>query len=266
MPTLTANLEGLTDDTLDRMKKVLSLVLQGKAKMPLTTLVNDIEGGVSAVFKISRKAMTIDDVRISVNCETLQHIADYYNGHLLTQKLADDLNRIANVWIEPQQQPYFRDQPNSMARLYRVFDYDDAVSNAIGDVPDSGEFIFANEGKDWILDKDIFQSGKNSNGILWNQTATNHGWYKNKQSYNYGDPIQFVGHQHDIYHVDYSQLARIVLSDVALSEDGGNTFKETTFSEILNHEKYYKLASYTKGIKDRHPGVKRVIYESAANE
>lgn len=263
MTNISPLLESLTDDPARRSAQILSLVLQGKASMPRATIINKIGNNIIAKIQVSAKAMTIDGVRVSVNQLDLQHIADYFGGHVLTQKLADDTNRQADVRITPQFQPWSNDKPVSMGRAYRVFDYNEIVNNAIGNK--SGQ-LYINEGKDWVLDSPLFQKGINSNtGLEWKMTATNHGWYRNKGEFINGDPIQSAGHAHDIYHTDYSQLARIVFKDIELSTDGGQTYQKTTFSEILASPDLYKLISYTKGVKDRHPGVPQVIKTIFAN-
>lgn len=256
-------LENLTDDPARRSAQILSLVLQGKAEMPKATIINKLGKDIVAKIQVSSKVMTIDGVRVSVNQFDLQHIADYYQGHILTQKLADDINRQADVRIKPQNQPWSNDKPVSMGRAYRVFDYNEIVTNAIGNK--NGK-LYTNEGKDWVLDMNLFLSGKNAKtGLEWKVTGTNHGWYRNNGDYINGDPIQSAGHMHDMYHTDYSQLARIVFKDVELSTDGGQTYQKTTFSKILESPEFYKLISYTKGVKDRHPGVPRLIKTIFAN-
>ena len=257
---MSALLEGLSDDPATRSSQILSLVVQGKAVMSMATItVYPLMGEKSVVAKlqVSSRAMTIDGIRVSVNQKDLQHIADYYGGHILTQKIADDINRLADVRIEPQTQRWFEDTPNSMARLYRMFDYDQIVSNAIGSKKGN---LYANEGKDWVLSLENSLAGVNAKtGIEWKNTATNHGWYKNTGAYNLGDPIQLAGHQHDINHVDYSQLARIVLSDMEISIDGGSTYTKTTLANVLKDPKLYQAVSYNILNDARHPGVPKTI-------
>jgi hypothetical protein len=250
-------LEGLSDQPMIRSKQILSLVAQGKADMPSAIIETNAGKDLKARLKVSAKVMTIDGVRVSVNQTDLQHIADYYNGYVLTSKIAEEINKQADVRINPQNQPWYNDTPNSMGRLYRVFDYDKIVTEAIGNK--SGK-LYTNEGKDWVLDPRLFQYGKNDKtGLDWKDTAINHGWYQNDGSQGGGNPIQNLGAAHDIRHTDYSQLARIVFNEVEISTDGGQHYSKTTFSNVLMDPKLYKLVSYTRLKEDRHPGVERIL-------
>lgn len=281
-----ALLEGLSDEPSVRSAQILSLVVQGKASMPRATIETQIGNSILARIQVSAKAMTIEGVRVSVNQKDLQHIADYYGGHIMTRRLTEIINLQADVWIEPQsQEMYSKDK--SLGRLFRVFDYDEVIKRALtvgeGEIYDESNGqrrfrgrafgkitkekvgnLYANEGKDWIIDSNLFLPGKNSNGIDWKETSTNHGWYQNrnpnKVSGIVGDPIQYVGHKHDILHVDYSQLARIVFSVIEVSRDGGETYEQELYSNILENPTLRELVADEKGIKsDRHPGVPRVL-------
>jgi len=260
-----ALLEGLSDEPAIRSAQILSLVAQGKAAMPRATIETTIGNSIVARIQVSSRVMTIEGVRVSVNQKDLQHIADYYGGHIMTRRLTEIINSQADVWIEPQpQEEYPKDL--TMGRLIRMFDYDKVVNHALtlgkGEIfdntgggkrfvgrafgnatePKTGN-LYANEGKDWILDTSLFLQGKNpKTGYNWKNTSTNHGWYRNKNPLPslgiIGDPIQFVGHQHDMFHTDYSQLARIVFAVIEISKDGGVTFGDRnytlTFLRTLN--------------------------------
>lgn len=281
-----ALLEGLSDEPSIRSAQILSLVVQGKASMPRATIETKIGSNILARIQVSAKAMTIEGVRVSVNQKDLQHIADYYGGHIMTRSLTEAINLQADVWIEPQsQEVYSKDL--TLGRLFRMLDYDQVIKRALsvgeGEIYDESHGqrrfvgrafgkidkekignLYANEGKDWILDSSLFIPGKQPNGLDWQKTATNHGWYQNRNANKIagiiGDPIQYVGHAHDVLHVDYSQLARIVFSVVEVSRDGGETYEQELFSSILKNPTLRELITDEKGIKgDRHPGVPPVI-------
>lgn len=150
---------------------------------------------------VSRDALSVgtsgDRVRITVNAETAQHIADALDAMLLTPRMSDLIRQQAAVVIAPATQT-----PNAtMANTSRMVLHSQTVDQRIGGA--SG--LVANVGKDWVLSNKL---------LLQPSRAANYGWHVASSSYPGTLPGMFVlqplGLAHNHFHVDYSQTVRLV--------------------------------------------------------
>ncbi len=155
----------------------------------------------SIELDVSQDALRVgsqgDAVRITVNAETAQHIADHLDAMLLTARMSDLVRQQAAVVIAPATQT-----PNAaMANTSRMVLHSKTVDQRVAG---QGGLV-ANAGKDWVLtNKLISQPGR----------AANYGWHVASSSYPGTLPGLFVlqplGLAHNRYHVDYSQTVRVV--------------------------------------------------------
>ena len=240
-PTMQSNyqgdLSGLSDNAAERSAELVSLFKQGRADMPFTIL-ETAKGPLRAKLAVSSKAATIDGVRVNLSERGLQQVADALGMHLLTPYLVDEIQRRADLKLEPRPQAWYAD--GSMGNLKRMFDYNEIVNQELAGR--SGTLI-SNEGKDWVLEGFAF----NDKGL---NRGTNYGWFKQD-----GTPIQGIGRVHNLDHSDYSQLVRLVSSVASVSDDGGQTYRNVSFRELVTSPKYFPLVSYERLPDSRHPGV-----------
>lgn len=253
-PKMASNYRGslleLSDDPVTRSQQILDLVRAGRGEYRYA-VIETASGEKRARIPVFADALAIDGVRVNVTARAEQQIADALGAHLLTQKLADEIHRQADLRLNPMPQGWYADGPGgraTMSELRRMFDYQRILENAVGDVSYK---LATNIGKDWLLDSAQFQAGKNPrNGLPWNQIGTNYGWFERN-----GKPLQPMGRAHSIDHGDYSQLVRLVSKDIEVSDDGGKTYRPALFSDILTDPQYFSLVSYERLPSARHPGV-----------
>jgi hypothetical protein len=240
-PTVTSNyqgeLSGLSNNAAERSAELVSLFKQGRAVMPFTILETS-KGDLRARLAVSSRAATIDGVRVNLSERGLQQVADALGMHLLTPYLVDQIAKKADLKLTPRPQAWYAD--GSMGNLARMFDYDAIVNEELGGRQGT---LVANEGKDWVLEGYAFTAAGMNKG-------TNYGWFQPN-----GKPIQGIGRVHNLDHSDYSQLVRLVSSVVSVSDDGGKTYRNASFEELLTSPKYFPLVSYERLPGARHPGV-----------
>lgn len=245
-PTVESNYEGelsgLSDDAAQRSAELVSLFKQGRAVMPFTIL-ETLKGDLRARLAVSSRAATIDGVRVSISERGLQQVADALGMHLLTPYLVDQIAKRADLKLVPQPQRWYGKKQGgdgTMTLARRIFDYDAIVNKELAGREGS---LVANEGKDWVLEGYSFTNAGMNKG-------TNYGWFQPN-----GEPIQGIGRIHNLDHADYSQLVRLVSSVVSVSDDGGKTYRDASFEELLTSPKYFPLVSYERLPGARHPGV-----------
>lgn len=238
----SGSLEGLSDNPVQRSAEFLSLIRQGRFEVPFV-LFETSKGPLRARLAVTARALTVDGIRASMTEQDQTLAADALGAHLLTPFLVDELWKRADVRLEPKTQAWYGGAggDGSMATKRRVFDYDAIVDKELGDVP--FEKIIASEGKDWVIEAFAFTPAGRSKG-------TNYGWHRKS-----GEKVQPLGRVHNLAHTDYSQLARFVSSAVSLSEDGGKTWRDATFTELASSPTLFPLVSYERLPAARHPGV-----------
>jgi N-acetyl-anhydromuramyl-L-alanine amidase AmpD len=154
-----------------------------------------IEGHEGRLF-VAADALRIgherDALRVSVAAATAQHIADHLGTVLPTSHICDLVWSAANVRLTPSVQ-----SPDAeMAFTHRMVRHSREVEDKLG----CRRGLVANVGKHWVLSNRLAERPG---------TAANYGWFRRD-----GSPIQTLGTRHDVHHVDYSQVVRLVRRDM----------------------------------------------------
>jgi len=234
----SGDLEGLSDNPVQRSAEILNLIRIGRFDAPFVRLETS-KGPLRARLNVSGRALRVDGVRVSMNEADQQRAADALGAHLLTPFLVDEIWKQAKARLEPKPQVWYAD--GTMAKRGRVFDFD-AIVSAEAAKKSPGDFdLVSGEGKDWVLDS-----------FAWSKPsqATNYGWHRPS-----GEKYQPLGRVHNLAHTDYSQLSRFVSSVAEVSEDGGQTWRTASFEELLTSPTLFPLVSYERLPAARHPGV-----------
>lgn len=218
-----------------REELILDAVRQGLT-MPIEWAeVYSYAKGHEAVLKVSTDAVAIgepdDWVRVTVSHTTAQQIADILGAFLPTSRISDLINDQAAVRLKPcLQRP-----DKQMAYTSRMVKHHKAVEER----RDGRAGLVSSVGKDWVLTNRLAGRPKN---------AANYGWHDrsspNKRVW------QPVGLAHDRFHVDYSQVVRLVCRTVCV--DG----QELPLDDVLRSPELAPLVSSEGPLKIvRHPGV-----------
>ena len=197
-------------------------------------------------------SLKLKGVRLNVTAETAQHIADSFGACLPTAKILDQMWLQREVTLPPFPQPI----TSSTEGMIRHSQAIDSYLNA----DDYGKRV-STLGKHWIIDRDIEDRQKIPNQAInygWHWTNPNEGGVtatqiKNPNTGMYVRMIQSRGWHHNIHHVDYSQILRLVALDCTL--DG----ELADLSDILTDPELFGLAlSNKKPLKShRHPFVEQ---------
>lgn len=213
-----------------------------------------------AVVEVMSDALMIgepdDFLRINATMNGEQRIADLLLMSMMTSKIADLVYFGAKIRIEPCTQT-----PDAkMAYTSRMVKHSDAVTSAImqatsawpgspsiQEIADGSIGLVADVGKDWILSNKLY--GKES-------LAANYGWHtKRKTTPNGPFPCmgggsiwQNTGTAHNTKHVDYSQVVRLMSTEMTV--DG----KTMSFKDVASDPELCNLVSYEGPLKVfRHP-------------
>lgn len=201
-------------------------------------------------------ALKVDGIRVNGTAATCQHVADLTGCCLLTPKIADQVWLQRDVTLEPNTQTI-----NSTTA--GMIKHHEAIEQGL-DKLDVAEGLIDTIGKLWVLDEDIVRAQK-----LPNQ-AINYGWHfrpgtswggingnvtasliKDPETKQYVHMIQSRGWHHDIAHVDYSQVIRLVARDCLL--DG----QEADLADILKGDLASLVSHNGKLSFHRHPFVEQ---------
>ncbi len=156
-----------------------------------------------------------DSIRVNVTAQTGQWIADHLGASLCTKHISDLIWQQADVRLTPSIQT-----PDAqMAWTHRMVQHSQAVDAKL----DARAGLVANVGKDWVLTNRLAaQPGR----------AANYGWFRSD-----GRPIQPLGLAHDVHHVDYSQVLRLVRREMEV--DG----REMDIEAVGRHPELAALVS-----------------------
>lgn len=200
-------------------------------------------GSHSCILYVASDALAIgeedDYVRVNVTHRTAQQIADVLGYALPTTKISDLAFMQASVVILPCTQ-----KPDMwMAHTARMVQHSNAVtSNIYGRVG-----LVAPVGKDWVLTNKLV--GKP-------HLAANYGWHVNTAPFvgpGGAHVYQPLGLAHNLDHVDYSQVLRLVNRCVVV--DGQDMLLE----DVLTSDELSLLLSDEGTLKiTRHPGVEQL--------
>ena len=199
--------------------------------------------GRRLVVYVTADALRLAGVRITTTHVTAQHLADLLGGHLLTSRIADLAYEQALLRLAPQIGGHGLD----MSDTWRMVEHSAAVDAAhLGFVPGDGELV-ADVGKDWVNTPRLRAQP---------DRAANFGWHT------FGAPLrspggahvyQSVGLAHNLAHVDYSQVVRLVRADCEL--DG----EVRPLAEIALDPLLHALVSDEGPVELRHPGVPALV-------
>lgn len=227
-----------------REEAIVAAAAAGHFVTILWTAVRSKLGDNSAIFYIMADALRIgipgDCIRINVSHTGAQRIADILGFSLLTTKLSDLMHAQASKQILPCTQP----PDEFMAYTNRMVSHSRLVDSRIGWQQCSVSTV----GKDWVLTNRLV--GKPDK-------AANYGWHVPHGSYvgPGGLPVlQPLGLAHNRYHVDYSQVLRMVNRWVCVNG------KDMLLEDLLTDPELAPLASDEGTMKIvRHPGVPLTI-------
>lgn len=201
--------------------------------------------GHRLVVYVTADALKLEGVRVTVTHATAQHLADLLGAHLLTSRIADLAYLQAAARLAPQIQ-----RPDAdMADTARMVAHSRAVDAAIAAAHDGlgaalapGDLV-SPVGKDWINTPRLRAQP---------DRAANFGWHAPTaplRSPGGAAVWQSIGLAHDLAHVDYSQVVRLMRADCEL--DG----VVRSLAEIALRPALCGLVSDEGPVELRHPGV-----------
>jgi hypothetical protein len=173
---------------------ILDAVTAGQARLVWTTIEARHLGHI-ATIRVSEDALAIGDaddwVRVTVNHTTAQQIADHFNALLPTTRISDLIFGHAAVRLTPCLQHADAD----MALTSRMLQHHEAVELKRAGRPG----LVSTVGKDWVVTNRLVGRPDRSANYGWHDSAAPNGlvW-------------QPLGLAHDRWHVDYSQVVRLV--------------------------------------------------------
>jgi N-acetyl-anhydromuramyl-L-alanine amidase AmpD len=226
-------LSGLSGKARERF--VLQTI-RGGAALPIRWCeLSSYAGGHQAVLRVAEDALAVgtqeDWVRVTMCHSTAQLVADSLNARLPTSRISNLVHAQAEVRLKPCLQ-----KPDAqMASAARMLQHHQAVERQR-----SGRSgLVSTVGKDWVL----------TNRLVGNPLhAANYGWHDHSAPN--GVVWQTVGLRHDRFHVDYSQVVRLVHNEVLV--DGA----PMPFDDVLVHPELCTLLSSEGRMQiTRHPGV-----------
>lgn len=240
---------GLSDTNKGREEVILRIVTEQGGNDPIRWVT--LRMGDRLELRVMADTLKIKGVRLNVTAETAQHLADHFGACLPTAKILDQIWLQREVTLSPCTQKI-----NSTTR--GMIAHSDAIDRQLKDKDAEGKLV-STLGKHWILDADVLDRKK------LNDQAVNYGWHwtrpqngsttatliKNPSTGQYYRMIQSRGWHHNIRHVDYSQVLRLVARDCIL--DG----ERADFAEILTSSELFSLvlANHHPLESHRHPFV-----------
>lgn len=211
----------LSNDIATREQQIEGAILDGAYDHAWEPLVISCKGH-SGTFFVSRMplALAVGDARliVSTSFTTAQHIADMLpdGAYMLTSKLADEIQRQADVKIDGQSREWQGPgTDNTGSTTKRMVQFSDQLYDLVG----SQSGLVSTLSKVWAITKKNWTNPATTEGTLSSRhNGANHGLY----SYTGGQPVtkapgpgatpgglaavQSLGLAHNRKHVDYSQL------------------------------------------------------------
>lgn len=211
----------LSNNIAEREKQIEAAILDGNYEhewAPITVSCN----GHSGTFQVSRKplALAFHDARLIVNTsfDTGHNIAEMLDAYLLTSKLADEIQRQADVIVNGQSRNWQgTGTDNSGSTTKRMVDFSDQLYDLMQG--DAG--LVSLLSKIWAITKKNWTNPDTAEGTSSSRhNGANHGLYsfnadgspKEKPASEPGSTlgglavIQDLGLAHNRKHADYSQL------------------------------------------------------------
>ncbi|AKT38807.1 uncharacterized protein CMC5_029530 [Chondromyces crocatus] len=194
----------------------------------------------TVVLFVSADALRLGDehasVRVTVSARTTQRIADALGCVLPTTKICDLIWEQAAVKLAP----CIQSPDKAMGYTSRMIQHHDRVEKARAGRPG----LIENVGKHWVLTNRLASK---------RDASANYGWYDHRAPYLSGKHRvwQPLGLAHNLDHVDYSQVVRLVQQCCLV--DG----EERDLKEVLVDRELSPLVSNEGPLKfTRLPGVK----------
>ena len=164
-----------------------------------------LEEGVELLLQVAADALKIDGIRVNTNMTTMQKIVDVLGYAFPTSRISDLASLHADVTIGACTQT-----PDAkMAYTSRTLRHSEAVDSKI--LGHTG--LTSTVGKDWVL----------SNLLVGKpDKSANYGWHDPHAAYTSPGRIklwQNLGTVHDRWHVDYSQVLRMVSRHCTLNDE-----------------------------------------------
>jgi hypothetical protein len=233
------------ENTSDREQKIINIIGTGHYLQPRIVNIESKWKEHVAIVSVMSDALMVgepnDFLRINATMDGEQRIADMLLMSMLTPKIADLIYASAKVKLEPNTQT-----PDSkMAYTSRMAKHSAAVTEAIvrstnasiQEIADGSIGLVADVGKDWVLSNKL--AGKKD-------VATNYGWHT-KAKVRKNGPFacpgggaiwQTLGTAHNTKHVDYSQVVRLMNTELVV--DG----KMMSFCDVALDPELCGLVSY----------------------
>jgi N-acetyl-anhydromuramyl-L-alanine amidase AmpD len=211
------------DPTPQREKAIFDAVTGGAAHVswvPLTISAGGHEATVYVTEDVVGVGDASDWVRVNVNMTTAQYIADRLGAVLPTAKLSDIIFQAAAFRLTPCLQ-----KPDAaMAKTPRMLRHHTEV-----EAKRAGRTgLVSTVGKDWVITDKLKGHP---------DRAANYGWH-DKRAPN-GKLWQGVGLAHNRFHVDYSQVLRLVRRTLVVDgveRDIVDVLRDSTLSVLISGE------------------------------
>jgi len=194
-----------------------------------------LDQGVEILLNVASDALKIDGKRVNVNMTTMQKIVDVLGHAFPTSRISDLIYLHADVVIGACTQT-----PDSkMAYTSRTLKHSAAVDKKIA----GRAGLASTVGKDWVL----------SNRLVGKpDKSANYGWQDPSAAYTSPGGIklwQNLGTAHDRWHVDYSQVVRLVSRNCMVDGEHADLMDllRGDLAHVLSYEGALQL--------DRMPGV-----------
>jgi peptidoglycan hydrolase-like protein with peptidoglycan-binding domain/N-acetyl-anhydromuramyl-L-alanine amidase AmpD len=185
-------------DIRAREQAVLEAIRQGLHLEPLWLELESRFNGHEARLSVMADAVRIgnaeDAIRVTLTAASAQRVADHFDAVLPTSRICDLVWAQARVRISPCTQTPDAKMAFTSRMLRHSREVDEKLRGRAG--------LVENVGKNWVLSNAL--DGKPG-------TVANYGWFRPN-----GVPIQTLGTRHDLHHVDYSQVVRLVRRDVVV--------------------------------------------------
>lgn len=225
----TEILNGMPEDpTEERSSQVIGAVMNGFIREIKWSAIRAVHGDHSAILYVMSDALAVgdeeDSVRINVRPVDAQKIADCLGLILPTTKIADMIHEQASVVITPCPQDPGPGMMSTSAMEKHSRMVDRKVAGRAG--------LISTVGKDWVLTNKV-KAGSDH--------AANYGWHVLRGQFKGpgGIPVlQPLGTVHNLWHVDYSQVLRLIHRRMIL--DG----QQALLDDVLKDPALAPLVSY----------------------
>lgn len=220
-----------------REQAILAAVKAGATYVPWTTLISTWEGH-HAQITVSADVLALgnaeDWVRVSLSHTTAQHIADFFQALLPTTRISDLLFQQAQVRLTP----CLQSPDAAMAATSRMLRHHEEVEGK----RQGRTGLVSTVGKDWVV----------TNRLQGHpERAANYGWHDAGAPH--GTLWQPLGLAHNRFHVDYSQVVRLVKRSMrvdGVNHDMVDVLRDPTLAGLVSDEgviPLWRLAAVPEG-------------------